>query len=72
MSNYLFEIMSGDYEGEEFFAVANNKDEAYKIARDVAGKEKFVVMDATQTKRPNVWVTIPTKKMGEIFSHFYI
>lgn len=41
MSNYLFEIMSGDYEGEEFFAVANNKDEAYKIARDVAGKEKI-------------------------------
>lgn len=40
MKNYLFEIVSGDYEGEEFFAQANNKSEAFAIAHDVAGKEK--------------------------------
>lgn len=41
MKNYLFEIVSGDYEGEMFFAQANNKSEAFQIAHDVAGKEKI-------------------------------
>ena len=41
MKNYLFEIVSGDYEGEEFFVQANDKIEAFKIAHDVAGDEKI-------------------------------
>ena len=44
MKNYLFEIVSGDYEGEEFFVQANNKSEAFTIAHDVAvdGKIRFL------------------------------
>ena len=41
MKNYLFEIVSGDYEGEEFFVQANNKAEAVKIAHDVAVDDKI-------------------------------
>lgn len=41
MKNYLFEIVSGDYEGEEFFAQANDKSEAFKIAHDVAVDDKI-------------------------------
>lgn len=41
MKNYLFEIVSGDYEGEEFFAQANDKTEAFAIAHDVAGDDKI-------------------------------
>lgn len=41
MKNYLFEIMSGDYEGEEFFVQANNKSEALAIAHDVARSDKI-------------------------------
>lgn len=41
MKNYLFEIVSGDYEGEEFFVQANNKSEAVKIAHDVAVDDKI-------------------------------
>ena len=40
MKNYLFEIVSGDYEGEEFFVQANDKAEAVKIAKDVSNGEK--------------------------------
>lgn len=41
MKNYLFEIVSGDYEGEEFFVQANDKPEAFEIAHDVAVDEKI-------------------------------
>lgn len=41
MKNYLFEIVDGDYEGEEFFVQANNKAEAVKIAHDVAVNDKI-------------------------------
>lgn len=40
MKNYLFEIIDGDYEGEEFFVQANDKAEAIKIAKDVSNGEK--------------------------------
>lgn len=40
MKNYLFEIVDGDYEGEEFFVQANDKAEAVKIAKDVSNGEK--------------------------------
>lgn len=46
MKNYLFEIMSGDYEGEEFFVQANNKSEAVKIAHDVAVDDKIRYLGA--------------------------
>ena len=36
MKNYLFRIIGGEYEGEEFFVQANNKFEAFQIARKVA------------------------------------
>ena len=36
MKNYLFEIVSGDYEGEEFFVQAENKTDAFTVARQVA------------------------------------
>lgn len=36
MKNFLFEIMSGDYEGEEFFVQCEYKADAFEIARDVA------------------------------------
>ena len=41
MKNYLFEIVSGDYEGEEFFVQANDKAEAFAIAHDVAVDDKI-------------------------------
>lgn len=41
MKNYLFEIVSGDYEGEEFFVQANSKSEALAIAHDVAVSNKI-------------------------------
>ena len=41
MENYLFEIVSGDYEGEEFFAQANSRSEAFAIAHDVAVDNKI-------------------------------
>lgn len=41
MPNFLFEIMSGDYEGEEFFVEAENKVEAFTTARNVAEGEKI-------------------------------
>lgn len=40
MPNFLFEIVSGDYEGEEFFVQAKNKVDAFTIARNVAEGEK--------------------------------
>jgi len=41
MKNYLFEIVKGNYEGEDFFVQANNKSEALKIAHDVAVDNKI-------------------------------
>jgi len=41
MKNYLFEIVSGDYEGEEFFVQANDRSEAFTIAHDVAVDDKI-------------------------------
>lgn len=41
MKNYLFEIIDGDYAGEEFFVQANDKTEAIKIAKDVSNGEKI-------------------------------
>jgi hypothetical protein len=40
MDNYLFEIMSGEWEGEEFFVQAANKIDAFYTARDVSEGEK--------------------------------
>lgn len=45
MSNFLFEIVSGDYEGEEFFVQASNKIDAVAVARQVAadgGKVRLI------------------------------
>lgn len=41
MKDFLFEIVSGDYEGEEFFVQANDKTEALAIAHDVAVDDKI-------------------------------
>lgn len=41
MKNYLFKIVSGDYEGEEFFVQAENKTDAFTVAREVAEGEKI-------------------------------
>ena len=45
MTNFLFEIVSGDYEGEEFFVQAANKVDAVAVARQVAadgGKVRLI------------------------------
>ncbi len=45
MKNYLFEIVSGDYEGEEFFVQAENKEDARAVAQQVAadgGKVRLI------------------------------
>ena len=45
MTNFLFEIVSGDYEGEEFFVQAANKIDAVAVARQVAadgGKVRLI------------------------------
>lgn len=36
MRHYLFELLAGDYEGEEFLVGAFRLSEAYEIADDVA------------------------------------
>lgn len=41
MKNYLFEIVSGDYEGEKFFIQADNRFEAVRIAYDVVVDDKI-------------------------------
>lgn len=41
MPNFLFEIMNGEYEGEEFFVQAKDKIDAFAIARGVARGEKI-------------------------------
>lgn len=41
MPNFLFEIVSGEYEGEEFFVQAKDKVDAFTIARNVAEGEKI-------------------------------
>ena len=41
MPNFLFEIVSGDYEGEEFFVQAANKIDAVATAREIAEGEKI-------------------------------
>ena len=44
MPNFLFEIISGEYEGEEFFVQAKDKVDAFTIAREVAegGKIRYL------------------------------
>lgn len=44
MHNFLFEIISGEYEGEEFFVQCELKADAFEIARDVAegGKIRYL------------------------------
>ena len=41
MDNYLFEIMSGEYEGYEFFVQSTTKNSAFYTAREVAEGEKI-------------------------------
>jgi len=36
MKHYLFEIIGGEYEGEEFIVGADNRDEAQEIATEIA------------------------------------
>lgn len=40
MNNYLFEIMSGEYEGEMFFVQAENRDEADEVLGEYFWGEK--------------------------------
>ena len=41
MDNYLFEIMSGEWEGVEFFVQSTTKNGAFYTAREVAEGEKI-------------------------------
>lgn len=41
MKNFLFEIMSGEYEGEQFFVQAKYKVDAFNIALDITNNEKI-------------------------------
>ena len=41
MKNYLFEIMSGEWEGEEFFVQSTTKNGAFYTARQVAEDERI-------------------------------
>lgn len=43
MNNWYCEIISGDYEGEEFFVQCDNREDAIKIAKDVANGEMVFV-----------------------------
>ena len=40
MNNYLFEIMSGEYEGEMFFVQAENRDKADEVLGEYFWGEK--------------------------------
>lgn len=40
MKNYLFEVMSGEYEGEMFFVQAENRDEADEVLGEYFWGEK--------------------------------
>ena len=46
MPNFLFELVSGEYEGEEFFVQAANKIDAVAVARKVAEGEKVRYLGA--------------------------
>jgi hypothetical protein len=41
MMNWLFEIRSGEWEGEMFFVQTNSKQSAFYTAREVAEGEKI-------------------------------
>ena len=41
MKNFLFEIVSGEYEGEEFFVQCEYKSDAFEIAREIADGAKI-------------------------------
>lgn len=40
MKNYLFEVMSGEYEGEMFFVQAENRDKADEVLGEYFWGEK--------------------------------
>lgn len=43
MNNWHCMIMSGKYEGEEFFVQCDNREDAIKVAKDVANGERVGV-----------------------------
>lgn len=43
MNNWYCTIMSGEYEGEEFFVQCDNREDAIKVAKDVANGERVSV-----------------------------
>ena len=45
MPNFLFEIMNGEYEGEEFFVQAKDKIDAFTCARKIAEGGKIRLLD---------------------------
>ena len=43
MNNWYCTILSGDYEGEEFFVQCEERSEAIKTAKEIANGEKISV-----------------------------
>lgn len=66
MPNFLFEILSGEYEGEEFFVQAPEKVDAFSCARKIAEGEKIRLLDICSDEEAE-WMGYDTYSFDDFF-----
>lgn len=60
MNNWFCVIMSGEYEGEQFFVQCDKREDAIKVAKDVANNEKVNVWRTPWSDEDAEWSGLDT------------